>query len=202
MARRSTQPRELVRLTPLQFSLSVSIVVLLAAGTGLGGYIYGYRKAMEGSETVQPSAVTDQEVIAPGGRSGADSQASVTFYTALTEPRADSVPRSEPPESKRVRTTPTPEPSPPSPTAQVSRQEGSVLLMLQVASYKKAEAASKLLESLSGEGYAGTIQRADLGERGVWYRVKVGPYRGEQEARRVLSKLREERNLKGFVVKE
>ncbi len=72
--------------------------------------------------------------------------------------------------------------------------------MLQVASYKKAEAASKLLESLSGEGYAGTVVRADLGDRGIWYRVRVGPYSGEQEAKRVLSKLRKERNLKGFVV--
>ncbi len=202
MARRSTQPRELVRLTPLQFSLSVSIVVLLAAGTGLAGYIYGYRKAMEGPETGQQSAVTDQEVIAPGGRSGADSQATVTFYTALTEPRADTPDKQDllSPETQRTATaTATNAATSPPPIAPSLRKEDG-RLMLQVASYKKAEAASKLLESLSGEGYAGTVVRADLGDRGIWYRVRVGPYSGEQEAKRVLSKLRKERNLKGFVV--
>jgi cell division protein FtsN len=74
--------------------------------------------------------------------------------------------------------------------------------MLQVASYSKNGAASKLLASLSAEGYSGTVVRADLGERGVWYRVRVGPYKGEKDAKRALDKLREERSLKGFVVKE
>jgi cell division protein FtsN len=73
--------------------------------------------------------------------------------------------------------------------------------MLQIASYSKNEAASKLLTSLSAEGYSGTVVQADLGERGVWYRVRVGPYGSEKEARRALKKLREERNLKGFIVK-
>ena len=186
MARRSTQPRELVRLTPLQFSLSVSIVVLLVAGAGLAGYIYGQKKARESSETVEPVSSLDQGVVAPSSDPVADSQAPVTFYSALTEARENPAP----PE------TPAPKPAP-NPTATATNP-----LMLQVASYSKNGAASKLLASLSAEGYSGTVVRADLGERGVWYRVRVGPYKGEKDAKRALDKLREERSLKGFVVKE
>ena len=53
MARRSNQPRELVRLSPLQFSLSVSIVVILFAGAGLAGYYYGLKQA------TRPTGETD-----------------------------------------------------------------------------------------------------------------------------------------------
>lgn len=193
MARRSTQPRELVRLTPLQFSLSVSIVVLLVAGAGLAGYIYGQKKARESSETVQPVSSLDQGVVAPSSEPLAEDQASVTFYSALTEARENPAPPEAP--------APKPAPAPtPVPAATPTATKSSV--MLQIASYSKNEAASKLLTSLSAEGYSGTVVRADLGERGVWYRVRVGPYGGEKEARRALGKLREERSLKGFVVRE
>ena len=73
--------------------------------------------------------------------------------------------------------------------------------MLQVASYKDKLNARKLLQDLSSEGYAGTVVRAELGERGVWFRVRVGPY-GAGDAEWVLAKLREERKLKGYVVKQ
>ena len=196
MARRSTQPRELVRLTPLQFSLSVSIVVLLAAGTGLAGYIYGHKKALEGPATVKPVAV-DQGVVAPSSGAGSDSQASVTFYGTLTKAR-ETPPAPESPAAKPAPTVTSTVTATPTPTPTATTKSS---VMLQVASYSKNEAASKLLTSLSAEGYSGTVVQADLGERGVWYRVRVGPYGGEKEARRVLEKLREERSLKGFIVK-
>jgi len=194
MARRSTQPRELVRLTPLQFSLSVSIVVLLAAGTGLAGYIYGHKKALEGLATVKPVAV-DQGVVAPSSGAGSDSQASVTFYRTLTEAR-ETPSSTEPPSPKPAPTVPSTVTATPTPPATTKSS-----VMLQVASYNKEDAASNLLKALSDEGYSGLVVQADLGERGVWYRVRVGPYGADKEARRVLEKLREERNLKGFVVK-
>ncbi|MDF1535232.1 MAG: SPOR domain-containing protein [bacterium] len=202
MARRSTQPRELVRLTPLQFSLAVSIVVLLAAGSGLAGYLYGYRKAMEKPETVQSPPAADQGVTAPSGRPGVDSQAPVTFYTTLTEQREHTPAKRDPPATEAPGTASPPiSTSTPAPAVETSAAVArSGAIMLQVASYGKREAASRLLESLGGEGYAGTVVRADLGDRGVWYRVRIGPYGGEKEAGRVLKKLREERNLKGFVV--
>ena len=73
--------------------------------------------------------------------------------------------------------------------------------MLQVASYKDQLNARKLLQDLSSEGYAGTVVRAELGERGVWFRVRVGPYKSVKESEGVLKKLREQRKLKGYVVK-
>jgi cell division septation protein DedD len=73
--------------------------------------------------------------------------------------------------------------------------------MLQVASFKIRQAAVDLLGDLSAEGYTGTVQVADLGERGTWHRVMVGPYKSEKEAGDVLESLRQKRNLKGYIVR-
>jgi cell division septation protein DedD len=73
--------------------------------------------------------------------------------------------------------------------------------MLQVASYKDQANARKLLQDLLSEGYTGTVVRAELGDRGVWFRVRIGPYGSGGEAERVLTKLRDERKLKGYIVK-
>lgn len=200
VARRSNQPRELVRLSPLQFSLSVSIVVILLGGAGLSGYYYGLKKA------TRPTGETD---IGPTGGShdGVESKpetGGITFYSALTEPRKD-VPAVRP--SQLVETTRNPvEAKPAAPPVSASRIRdpvpGSESVMLQMASYKDQVNARKLLQELSSEGFAGTVVRADLGERGVWFRVRIGPYMTGKEAKMVLEKLRKERKLKGYIVKQ
>ena len=42
----------------------------------------------------------------------------------------------------------------------------------------------------------------DLGERGVWYRVRLGPVYGKPEADKMLAALKARRGLKGYIVKE
>lgn len=201
VARRTTQPRELVRLSPLQFSLSITIVVILLGGAGLAGYYYGLK---------QPARTAAQALseTVPGEVTGSDSQgegpdAAVTFYSALTEPR-QTPPVAKAPEPPKPALTKTEE-KPAAPPAPVPNTRKPVpddrSFLLQVASYKNQVSAQKLLKELSSDGYAGTVVRADLGERGVWFRVRVGPYATREEAGSVLEKLRKDRSLKGYVVK-
>lgn len=199
VARRSTQSKELVRLSPLQFSLSVSIVVILLGGAGLAGYFYGLKQAK------RPVPISNDlpDKISEPEPSTADTQLPVTFYSALTKPRED-VPVAAP--TQPVKKKPEPgEAKPPSaplsdtPLGNPGSESGSV--MLQVASYKEISSARKLLEELSSDGYAGTVVRADLGDRGIWYRVRLGPYAQGERANRVLETLRKERSLKGYAVK-
>jgi cell division septation protein DedD len=169
----------------------VSVIVLLLAGAGIGGYLYGVKAANEKPE----QAFLDAPDINPFSDSApahSETPAPVTFYTVLTESKEDKpvpVLPQKPPEDQREELK---KQTPP---------EGGLSLMLQVASYRGREAASGLLEKMSGEGYSGTIEVADLGERGTWYRVRIGPYGSESEANRVLEKLRKERGLKGYIVR-
>lgn len=181
-----------MRLTPFQFSISVSVVVLLMAGAAVGGYLYGMKKT---AGTKEPVSLNSSSV--PPDTDGHSSPsgttpAPVTFYTVLTEPREE-VPETltpvNPPEERQGE------------EAEVDQAGGDLSLILQVASYRGREPAANLLESLSTKGYSGTIQAADLGERGIWYRVRIGPYGSEKEAARILEKLRKERDLKGYIVR-
>ena len=196
LARGSVGPREFVRFTPGQFSILMAIVVLLMAGAGVAGYFFGIK------ESGQESA----GVLTDTGQMGAESSASftdtamekpspVTFYTALTQ-RREGIPSPSPP---------APRPSPPPPEEKTAQkaplpvQDGGVIL--QVASYRSREAADNLLKDLMKEGYRGSIESADLGERGTWFRVRIGPFRDGGDAGKVLETLRKERDLKGFIVR-
>jgi len=191
LARGSVGPREFVRLTPVGFSVSVSIVVLLLGGAGLGGYLYGLGEAERRSAQ---ALRTSSEVSPEPGPSlpETDDPAPVTFYTVLTERRNEAEPSSPVPDNH---------PEKPAKKERAVRPEREGSLSLQVASYKVRDAAKGLLENLSAEGYTGTIQVADLGERGTWYRVRIGPYKSEDDANEDLEKLRRERSLKGYIVR-
>jgi len=203
VARRSNQPRELVRLSPLQFSLSVSIVVILLGAAALGGYYYGLKQHTRSNSEAGVSSAGDISGKTDSKPAPGDTQASVTFYSALKKPRKEVPTASPPPPVEPARTPVKTVPAPPAVPA-VPRLEvpvpGSGSATLQVASYKDQANARKLLHDLSSEGYAGTVVRTDLGERGVWFRVRIGPY-AEKDTAGILQKLRDERKLKGFVVK-
>jgi cell division protein FtsN len=191
LARRSVQGRELVRLTPVQFSISVSVVVVLLAGAGITGYLFGLKEAARQSQqaSLDPPDATQASEHDPAR---SETPAPVTFYSVLTESREEvTVPAKPQTSSADERKAET----------EVGQPGGDLSLILQVASYRGRETASNLLENLSAEGYSGTILAADLGERGIWYRVRIGPYKSENEASRILEKLRRERDLKGFIVR-
>lgn len=205
MARRSTKPRELVRLSPLQFSLSVSIVVVLLGAAGMAGYFYGLRHAARTAADTAMDSADNLKGKATAEKETAGSEPGVTFYTALTEPRKDPpvviTPQAVPSTTgNQVRNEPK------HPVVEAVQVENSApgggSVILQVASYKNETTAQKLLQELVSAGYTGTVVRADLGERGVWFRVRIGPYIDENRARMVLESLGEERNLKGYIVKE
>jgi cell division septation protein DedD len=193
----------LVRLSPLQFSLSVSIVVIGLGAAGLAGYYYGLKQVDRQTDRIDVSSTGSLHEGAGSKPDTGGTEASVTFYSALTEPRKDVPPAPPPQPVETPRTQVVEKPAVPAVSApRISDPiPGSGSVMLQVASYKDQLNARKLLQDLSSEGYAGTVVRAELGERGVWFRVRVGPYKSVKESEAVLKKLREERKLKGYIVK-
>lgn len=89
-----------------------------------------------------------------------------------------------------------PEPGP------VSRgpQPVKALFTLQVGSFEDKKHARQLLEKLEKKDYPVSLEKADLGEKGIWYRIKVGEFSTKEEAEEFGKKLEKEENLKGFIV--
>jgi cell division septation protein DedD len=178
-------------------------VVILLGGAGLTGYYYGLKQGIRPTGQAGVGSTGDFHKGAESKPSTGATQASVTFYSALKEQRKDVpvVVPSRPVESNRTPVEVKPAAPPVSAPGIRNPIAGSGSVMLQMASYKDQVNARKLLQDLISEGYAGTVVRVELGERGVWYRVRIGPYSAGEETEHILKKLRDERKLKGYIVK-
>ena len=112
------------------------------------------------------------------------------FYTLLPnmEVEVPSPPpaEEEPPSAKTEKEPARPaEPSsaPPRPTP-----EGQFLL--QVASFQQADDAEAMKARLALRGLQAKVVDSDLGEKGTWYRVRLGPFAGRAQAEDVRDRLK------------
>ncbi|TYO95686.1 sporulation related protein [Geothermobacter ehrlichii] len=62
--------------------------------------------------------------------------------------------------------------------------------VLQVASFRDVKQAEALSRRLAGKGYDAFVRRVDLGGKGIWQRVYVGPYSDRPTAEKAAKKLK------------
>jgi cell division septation protein DedD len=74
-------------------------------------------------------------------------------------------------------------------------------LAIQVYSFKDKSRADTALQKLKDKGYKAYILVSDLGARGIWYRVRVGTFANEEEARKTLESITQE-FMSGIIVTE
>lgn len=80
--------------------------------------------------------------------------------------------------------------------ATASTAGGAARYTVQVSSQRSGEAATRVFEDMRTRyssivgSYSPDIQRADLGDRGVYYRVRIGPMRSQAEAADFCSRLK------------
>lgn len=67
--------------------------------------------------------------------------------------------------------------------------ESKKTFSIQVYSFKEKERAEAALKALKEKNYQAFIMVSDIGDRGIWYRVRVGTFTDENEAKRVLDLL-------------
>jgi len=72
---------------------------------------------------------------------------------------------------------------------------------LQVGSFAAAGDAGKLKKRLTDRNYPAFVAEADLGKKGTWYRVRVGPYADDEAAKAMQQLLEKQDQLKGFVTR-
>jgi len=73
--------------------------------------------------------------------------------------------------------------------------------VLQVAFAREPEAAQALLERLTSRNYQVFIYEVDRGDRGLWYKVLIGPFVERSEAEAVAARLKAEEKLTAIVSK-
>ncbi|BCA80418.1 SPOR domain-containing protein [Desulfuromonas sp. AOP6] len=71
--------------------------------------------------------------------------------------------------------------------------------VVQVASFRSVEEADRLKDRLETNGYAVFLERGDLGSKGIWHRVLVGPFAGDADAQQVVERLKKEEGLSALV---
>lgn len=80
----------------------------------------------------------------------------------------------------------------------VNNQE--VDFTIQVYSFQDHNRAETALEALKNSGYKAFIIVSDLGEKGTWYRVRIGGIGDELAAHQMLEEIRKNYNS-GFIIK-
>ncbi|WP_305041566.1 SPOR domain-containing protein [Geoalkalibacter sp.] len=71
--------------------------------------------------------------------------------------------------------------------------------VVQVGSFRSAEDARNLSDRLKGKNFPAFVQQADLGAKGIWYRVRIGPYAESADAQSVVARLKSEERIDAFV---
>ena len=73
---------------------------------------------------------------------------------------------------------------------------------VQIGSFSKAGDAIALKNRMLDKDYPAFVREADLGDKGLWYRVRIGPYADSETAGEVLRHLEKNEQLEGFVSRE
>lgn len=166
---------------------------------------------------------------APGGQPASGDQTmqarpgeNLTFYEAL--PKGDQAPIGSginlPPEEKKpapaatvestqaksapvpaVAPKPAPAPVPSAAPVAAAKPAASGGYVVQVASFPQLSDAQTLKDRLAKKGYNAYTQDADLGAKGVWHRVYVGPFEDSATAGKTVQRLIAEERLSALVRK-
>ena len=87
------------------------------------------------------------------------------------------------------------------PATKVAAKLAAASYVIQAASYHKAQEAADLSRKLSRKGYTPFVEAVDLGSKGQWHRVYVGPFSTVAAADKVAKRLKSEERLAPVVRK-
>ena len=79
--------------------------------------------------------------------------------------------------------------------------KGNSPFVIQAYSFQNKTRAEAIVSILKSQGYAAYILMSDLGEKGIWYRVRVGEYKNQKEAEQALEKLKKDEH-DGFITRK
>jgi cell division protein FtsN len=141
----------------------------------------------------QPANGSGDSGAAPA-RPEDDADGGYRFYTLLPEMEVevpDPAHEAEPDEPAETGPADPPQapPEQSSPQEPLPQTEAAGRFLVQVAAFRQRTAAEDLKARLAMRGLQAQVVTAELGDRGTWHRVRLGPYPGRDDAERVRERL-------------
>jgi cell division protein FtsN len=171
----------------------IGMVLGIAAAGGVAWYVlnkkptsFTNKEPVKPTPQVAPVPASAPAITAPVAASGVgETKQHFEFYKELTD-KSDGAGR---------RNTPKPTPKPkepivvkpkPTPPAAATKE----LYYVQAGSFQNLGDAEKLKAKLAFSGFEAIIQDATIPDKGVWHRVRLGPF-GDSEAVKTISTLKQ-----------
>lgn len=184
---RSAPPR---KGSSLLVGIMVGMVLGLAIAAGIAWYILKTPNpfvSKESREAVRLAPDAAKPAPAPAAASGAgEGKPRFEFYKVLTDKQDATVPAQKG-SDKPVATEPT-SAKPVQPAGKAAAKE---TYFLQAGAFSNADDADKLKAKLAMLGMEASIQTVTIPDRGVWHRVRLGPYKGTDEMNKTLAALKQ-----------
>lgn len=87
------------------------------------------------------------------------------------------------------------QPAPSTPSAPVKKAN----LVVQAAAYKDLDAANEAVAALQQLGHRAYVASVEIEGKGIWHRVRLGPYDTKADAERMVQRLKEKK-IEGFII--
>lgn len=176
----------------------------------------GQAKAADSSEMpvtaegTQSSLLTFYDTLAEGQQNALGSGINLPPEQAKSEPAPEQISPSPVETVEPVRSVVTPKPKPvaapilpvaPKPVVSKPAAVASGSYLVQVAAVKQRQGADELRTRMRMKGYAAFVEVADLGAKGIWYRVYAGPFASKADADGAVRSLKTDRISSAPLVK-
>ena len=189
MSRNSNRPNNSSNEFPVFAGILLGIVMGLAIAGGIAWFVLKKNPVTPPAvkETPQP-AKPDTAEKPTGGKPAANGTASAStdgkarfeFYKVLTD-KPDSTVAKKPDRQTAML-------GKPAPTQKAT--ENPALYFLQEGAYTNMGDAEKVKAKLALLGMEANIQPANIPDKGLWYRVRLGPYKNSSEMNEALASLK------------
>jgi cell division septation protein DedD len=203
------------RVESKQLCMVVVLILAVAGASFYLGMLFGQQSGekpglVDDKERQKLPAVAQIKPPPKPAAEGQQKQEKLTFYDNL--PKGKQAPLGSginlPPQQKKVKavTKQTQEVKvsslPPQPLPKVAKAppaSADGVFVVQVASFRTSEDAKKLAARLLSYKLTTFVEKADLGEKGVWHRVLSGPFATRENADAAARLLRDKERLSALV---
>jgi len=144
---------------------------------------------MEAAPAKTQATPPKTETAPPKTEPAAAKEPPLSVAKSLTPPAAPPVAKTTPPPAPEKVATAEPAPAP------VKAPAATGAYVLQIGAYKSEEDAAAAWRTYHGKhasllsGYSQDVKKVDLGEKGTWYRLRVGSFADKDAAKALCTKL-------------
>ncbi|MEW5904888.1 MAG: SPOR domain-containing protein [Pseudomonadota bacterium] len=161
-----------------------SLILGMVIGLSIAGVVAWYMVQKNPASFNRPSVAHEQpkpapQVVTPQPapqpeQAAAPAQQQFEFYRVL-------------PDKNDTAARPAPTPAP---KVAAAKAADSTPYLIQVAAFQSMGDAEKLKARLALAGFEASIQSVAIPDKGIWHRVRLGPYKGQGEANGALDNLK------------